>query len=292
MAEPTVRYALIPLDLTPGDMLAVGNDGNIVGRKIDAFNVRGSVNNVAARDALTGMVPGDLYVLRDSGHVHMWTGTDWEDIGPFPASAGSGTLTARPSPGSVQLGTVYFAENDNGGTLYTKKTGDVWTQSAPSMSAAAAGSIIRSVWPSSTAPVTADSMGECVFPEMVSTFIWPSTGHVRMIIPPIAISCSALAAATSYARVIAYYKVDGGAWRFARFLIGPTMPIGSTSANFPGGIVRLPYPSATGADDLPDPGDSVQVRIALGGLPAGTTNVNFSINALFGSWAGYDVVQF
>jgi hypothetical protein len=64
-----------------------------------ATQFRGSVANAAALSTITNPQPGDVASTKDNGHLHVYSGSTWDDIGP----AAGGTL---PSPTSSNNGQV------------------------------------------------------------------------------------------------------------------------------------------------------------------------------------------
>lgn len=82
----------------------------------------------AARGAAT--LSGRIHRATDTGVISFDTGTAWVIIGTN--SFGRGTLGARPGAGAVPDGYLYFATNDNGGTLYESDTSN-WTKIAPGL---------------------------------------------------------------------------------------------------------------------------------------------------------------
>lgn len=279
----------------------------------DGTTIRAShMNDMATavndlQDQIDALPPGgyDAYELAlQEGFVG--TRTEWLDSlkSTETTAVAPNTLAERPSYGTVDPGTLYSATDDAGGTLYAA-TPSSWTQIAPSVDAAAGG-IIASCWPSSVAALTADGAGAVAWPELVTpAFTWPNR-MVRVQVARTSMTFTALPAANEVVRLQVDYKIGGGSWRFARFLwanpnevitvsggvgtpVNPRLRSGSTSARFPSDIVRIPYPTAIGAD-VPAPGDSVQVRLSANGFPASHTSIAPSVFSLFGEWVGFDVV--
>jgi hypothetical protein len=93
-----------------------------------ATQFRGSVANAAALSTITNPQPGDVASTKDNGHLHVYSGSAWDDIGP----AAGGTL---PSPTS----------SNNGQVLQVVGGQPVWTALAnllPTVSAANNGQVL------------------------------------------------------------------------------------------------------------------------------------------------------
>lgn len=79
-------------------MISVDKDGNksaakyvrITGEKGDEGTTIAIKGHVSTSSALpkTGNTAGDAYVTDDDGHLHVWTGSAWSDVGQFKGDAG------------------------------------------------------------------------------------------------------------------------------------------------------------------------------------------------------------
>ena len=86
----------------------IGNQGTgVTYTNINTF--RGKVANLAALNAVKGMINGDLYVTEDNNHAHMYTGAIWVDLGEIKGpqgNAGVSILSIRRTAGDGSAGTV------------------------------------------------------------------------------------------------------------------------------------------------------------------------------------------
>lgn len=86
----------------------IGNQGTgVTYTNINTF--RGKVANLAALNAVKGMINGDLYVTADNNHAHMYTGAMWVDLGEIKGpqgNAGVSILSIRRTAGDGSAGTV------------------------------------------------------------------------------------------------------------------------------------------------------------------------------------------
>lgn len=90
----------------------------------------------AARDAIAlGSRPFGLVILNtDTNRLEINKGSDavpnWQAVGRLAGDIiPAGTLALIPGAGTVDAGTLYFATDDRGGTLY-RSTGAAWVQAA------------------------------------------------------------------------------------------------------------------------------------------------------------------
>jgi hypothetical protein len=93
-----------------------------------ATQFRGSVANAAALSTITNPQPGDVASTKNDGHLHVYSGSTWDDIGP----AAGGTL---PSSGA----------GNNGQVLMISAGAPTWTTLAnllPTVSAANNGQVL------------------------------------------------------------------------------------------------------------------------------------------------------
>ena len=86
----------------------IGNQSTgVTYTNINSF--RGKVANLAALNAVEGMMNGDLYVTEDNNHAHMYTGAIWVDLGEIKGpqgNAGVSILSIRRTAGDGSAGTV------------------------------------------------------------------------------------------------------------------------------------------------------------------------------------------
>lgn len=103
----------------------------------------GGAFTTTQRDAIpTGSRPYGLVILNTTTNQYEWNqGTDptpsWIPLGSITAA---GLLGARPSPSVANAGQLYFATDDNGGTLY-RSTGSSWVRIAKGLSSIAKGTL-------------------------------------------------------------------------------------------------------------------------------------------------------
>ena len=100
-------------------MISVDKDGNkataryvrITGEKGDegtTIDIKGHVST-ASKLPTSGNTAGDAYVTDDDGHLHVWTGSAWSDVGQFKGDNGQNAYVhiayANSSDGSVDFTT-------------------------------------------------------------------------------------------------------------------------------------------------------------------------------------------
>lgn len=69
------------------------NDGTIgfhefPQQSINAINIKGSVDNVQALDSIQEKQKGDSYITNDNGHLHIYDGAKWSDVGEIRGPQG------------------------------------------------------------------------------------------------------------------------------------------------------------------------------------------------------------
>ena len=125
-------------------MSYIGNQsGKIVYTNLNRF--KGVVADLTALTAVTGASSGDMYKVEDSGHSHMYNGTEWVDMGPIVGPQGvKGTgitsvvrTSGDGSEGTVDVYTITYDDtststfevrNGSAGTIdHIAKTGTVGT---------------------------------------------------------------------------------------------------------------------------------------------------------------------
>ena len=89
-------------------MSYIGNQsGKIVYTNLNKF--KGVVADLTALEAVTGASSGDMYKVEDSGHAHMYDGTQWVDMGPIGGPQGvkgTGITSIVRTSGDGSEGTV------------------------------------------------------------------------------------------------------------------------------------------------------------------------------------------
>jgi hypothetical protein len=93
-------------------------------------------------------------------------------------SASTGLLSARPAAASVTDGYLYFASDDDGGTLYVSD-GSAWTPVAPSINTTNAGVVLAAAEPSSIAAINTVAATPVRIPEMTTGSFTMPAGRVR-----------------------------------------------------------------------------------------------------------------
>ena len=89
-------------------MSYIGNQsGRIIYTNLNKF--KGVVSDLTALTAVTGASSGDMYKVEDSGHAHMYDGTQWVDMGLIVGPQGvkgTGITSIVQSAGDGSEGTV------------------------------------------------------------------------------------------------------------------------------------------------------------------------------------------
>jgi hypothetical protein len=92
----------------------------------------GSVANPAALPA-TGNTRGDMYITQDSGHAHVWNGTQWTDVGKIQGPTGPAGSPGAPGAVGVAGPTGPTGPTGAGPVVYVQsaqptatKVGDIW----------------------------------------------------------------------------------------------------------------------------------------------------------------------
>lgn len=91
---------------------------DLTGPNITAFSVKGSVAEVADLSAIAAPAEEDAYVVIATGHLYVWTGSVWANLGPFRGPAGQDGEDAiavfNPETNTLDFVTV------EPGTVYAK----------------------------------------------------------------------------------------------------------------------------------------------------------------------------
>lgn len=121
--------ALADLKGDPGDPGAPGNDGN----DGTSVTIRGSVADAAALpDDLGPEDAGDGYITADTGHLHVWSGTEFVDAGEIRGPKGDPGDPGTPgAPGEAgPRGTRWYTGVGAPGSLPDSLTGDLYLDTA------------------------------------------------------------------------------------------------------------------------------------------------------------------
>lgn len=186
------------------------------------------------------------------------------------AQFASGTLANRPA---ASLGTaMYFASDDQGGTLYLSN-GSAWSKVSKSLLTSGHSRILTDVVPTAnmnfTAGTTAVQVGGLTTPAIA----WPSTGNVIVRIEGI-LRARNNTTPDSLLTVSIWRKINSGSWTELRGPSNPAIP-GQTPFYLPEFILSPTRGTHSGVAS-PVSGDNVQFAVAVTAAAAGQSLTIYS----------------